>query len=384
MSDDEGRGETALTIGLAVAPYDAAAAVPYYSIAAQYVHFDHLDQNSIITAAKLTTMAYILQKPEADDDYAKVLAGKAALLKDAKTNPELSSLPYFLPQNLANIIALGNVDKAFAMLSDLPRNDWYFYAPGIVAELVKPNPTAAMAAYHWIEKHRDAPGGSGACDDALALVLPIIYKTDPKGAVARARTISDPGASAKALTDLADLMPPAEAAPLYQEAEKKVTSSYGRGYSPACIANHAWLRDQVLGAKLFKIARTKFTEGAADTHGQALMGPSYSDFAFYYSRIDPAYCRLLLEMQFAKNSSELNKNYGTDNMNMEADVAAMCAIDINRAAQMAGLIKDEYWSYTAGLKPPQYLLFTPQQRNTIPFAQWANTTDWVPGAIMLN
>jgi hypothetical protein len=379
MSDNIGRGQTAATIGLAVAPYNAVAAAPYYDIAVQFIPLDHFDKSSICDAMRLTTLAYILQKPEADSDYAKILAGLDILLKDSKNDPSMSGLSDWLPGSLAQIIALAGFDKALAMLTLYPSK---FPAsgsvPGLVAELVKPNPAEAMAAYHWLAKLPDSPNTVAARDAALPLVLPIIFKTDPKAAIAQARAITTADISTRLLTDFADLMPLAQAAPLYKEAENNAPDLFDSGYSPACIASHAWQRDQVLGAKLYKTAYTRFVADTADTQRVPGSGPFYSDFAFYYSRFDPACSRLLLEAHFAKSNQKPNDTYGGDSVN--SDAAAMCAIDISRATEMAAAIKDKYRSYNAGLKVAQYLLLTPQQRNAIPFFHWVNYLRWVPGA----
>jgi hypothetical protein len=377
MSDNNGRANVAASIGLAVAPYDAAAAAPYYDIATQYIHFDHLDQGSIMDATSLTALAYILNRPEADGDYAKVSAAYAELIKKSKTDPGMAYIADWLPNNLAKIIALGNVDKAIAMISAQSSSNRYDNVPGIIPELVKPAPASAMKLYRWVAKETESANPPWIRESALCFVLPIIYKTDPRGAIAQAHAITDADTQAVALTDLADIMPIAEADPLYLEAQEKGTGQNGNGYSPACIANHAWQRDQVLGRQLFKTAFTKFVANTAKSHQMYDPKPSYSDFAYYYSRIDPGYCRILLESQFAKNNGDASQYYGGDSA--EADVAAMCAIDINRAVEMAGKIKVGYASYGAGLKPAQYLLLTPQQRGAIPFSQWVNNSDWVPG-----
>jgi hypothetical protein len=379
MSDNNGRGQTAVAIGLAVAPYDPVAAQPYYDIASQYIQFDHVDEQSITTAMSLTALAYILHRPEADDDYAKVTSGLDTLLKNSKNDPNTSSYSDWLPASLAKVIAFGNVDKAAAMLEAQPINTRYSYASQIVSELVKPNPAAAMAMYHWIGQDTASNNSQWARERAFCLVLPIIYKTDPKGAAVQAHAITDTNTEAQALTDLGDLMPAAAAAPLYQEAEDKATGQYNNGYSPACVAYHAWQRDRVLGAKLFKSAYTKFVALSAGPQ-QPGQGPSFSDFAFYYSHIDPALSRILIEEQFARDNRGSNQYYGGDSV--QSDVAAMCAIDISRAVEMAGSIKDQnqgYNTYAAGLKPAQYVLLTPQQRSEIPFSQWSNSSDWVPG-----
>jgi hypothetical protein len=377
MSDDNGRGSAAVNIGLAAAPYNAEAATPYYDIASQYIHFENLDQNSLLEAMKLTALAYALHRPEADNDYAKVSAGLDTLLKKSKTDPNMLGYAEWIPENLAKIIAPGNVDKAIAILSAQPLSHRYSYVTSIIAGLVKPNPSGAMALYSWVAQDTVSDYSDWAQGVALCEVLPIIYKTDPKGAVEQAHFIADLSTQARGLTEIADLMPLAEAEPLYEEAETKAAGQNGGGNSPAYIANHAWLRDKVFGAKLFNTAFSKFVAVTTDTEHVYGQGPSYSEFAFYYSRIDPAYCRILLESQFAKNIRNTNQYHGSDGA--EADVAAMCAIDINRAAEMAGQIPTTDASYEAGLKPAQYLLLTQQQRYAIPFSDWADDPGWVPG-----
>jgi hypothetical protein len=377
------RGQTAAAIGLAAALYDRAAGAPYYDIATKYIHFNHLDEvwinnvdgDTIANATTLTALAFLLHRPEADDDYAKVRAGLDHLIKNSKNDPNAYYDSQYLPLNLAKIIALGNVDKAIAMLNALPDSSRYNNVAEIINELIKPNPAAAMAIYHWVAQEPSSSSLSWAQNRALCRVLPIIYKTDPKGAIEKAHSITDSSEEAQALTELADLMPLTDAAPLYAEAEDKAFYQLNNGYSPACIAYHAWRRDSVLGAKLFKTAFTEFVTVTAKP--QVLgTGPNYPDFAFYYSHIDPAYSRLLMEAQFVKNLNA-TEHLGGDSDG--EDVAAMCAIDINRAVELAGEIKDPYASFSAGLKPAQYLLLTPQQRDAIPFEDWANSTDWVPG-----
>src|ERR1700722_7118813 len=125
------------------------------------------------------------------------------------------------------------------------------------------------------------------------MVLPIIYKSGPDQALVMARAVADPSDQAHALAIVADLMPLSKAAPLYQEAETKSVDQRGQGYTPACIAAHAWLRDKTLGKLLFQQAYDKVIKGPAkDIYGQ---GPSYAEFAFYSSKIDPAFSRLLKE-----------------------------------------------------------------------------------------
>lgn len=376
MSGSDGRGRIAAIIGLAVAPYDASSALAYYNIAAQNVHFDNPNGGAIDTAMKLTALAYALHRPEADDDYKKVDAEYQTVVNGAVGGPAAASNNSWISINLVLSLAMGNTKLAEARMKALSPKDYDTVFPMVVEELAKPNPSGALEVYYSADNMKTDVRLQFADDRALCSIVPILYKTNPADALTVARKIGGLKYCAQALTEVADLMPVATAAPIYTEAENTSEFQQNReGYTPACVAHHAWIRDKALGIKLYKIALDKF-EQTFNSNTQPWMGQPLSEFAFYYASIDPAYSRLIIERQFAYNLAG-----STNSGEFRSECAAMASIDIDRANAMVKSVQNPSERYDAGLKVAQYLLFTPQQRETLPYLYWVGESDWTPGAI---
>jgi protocatechuate 3,4-dioxygenase beta subunit len=373
ISGNIGRGRDAAELGLAAASSSSQLANQYYGIAAQYINIDFIDRDSITSAMDLTALAYALHRPDADHDYNKVMAALATILASLKKqHHSIGEDPQLLTtiSVMAKSLALGNVDKTIVMLSKMDSVQVSHSLVGVINELRETNPDGALTVLHAFESRKDS-----AWDDvegrAFCAALPLIYKADPKEALARTKALSNNEVSADGLTILADLMPLSDAIPLYEEALKKADLGFSGNFSPARVAYRCWLRDPALGAKLFIEARDKMMT-VVDTS-------SVPDFAFYYSNIDPAYSRLLLEKKFAEDLRSLLPKIQGDTI--DVDVAAMAAIDINRAIAMAAEIKDPNVRFAAGLKAAQYVLLTPQQRSALPFSQWRIGVEWTPGML---
>jgi hypothetical protein len=282
----------------------------------------------------------------------------------------------WLQQNMVETIALGNPPLAIHILNSMPQQKRDDEIPNIVSELVKPNPDEAVAMFQQLDPEKDANTATWDYNRAACMVLPIIYKSDPQQALTLADSINDPGTQAEALTVVADLMPIAQAIPLYREAETKSTDQPDNGFSPACISAHAWVRDKILGAQLFKEAFDKVI-GAPATD-QFVQEPPYAEFAFYYARIDPAFSRLLLEKRFADDQRNTSPY---DQGGIATDVAAMTAIDIDRAQAMEYSMKDADDRFEAGVKIAQYRIATPSVRDTIDFDSWNSGQDLIPNSL---
>ena len=376
MSGNDGRGQQAAELGLAVAPYDVDAASALFDIAEQNINLDKIDQGSINNAMDLTALAYALHHAEADADYQKVTTALQTLIKNEKPDQGYS-IADWLPGNFVREMALGNVNLAIKMLQALPQAKQDQTIIGVVAELVRTNPDGALTVFHTLDSVKDQPMEAWIYGRSLSLVMPLLYKADPQGALALARAEQQPELTAESLTAVADLMPLAAAGPIYEEAESKSVVQQGSGFTPACIAQHAWVRDSSLGRKLFKEAFDKTTTAPPvnQSFGQQ---SQYADFAFYYSHVDPAYSRLLIEKQFAADQRNATQNYG---QGAPVDVAAMAAIDIDRANEMVTQVKDANTRFNAGIKLAQYLIFTQQVRDTLPFDKWSNGSVWIPGSV---
>jgi hypothetical protein len=380
MSGNTGRGLVAAEIGLAVAPNDLSEAKEYFDIAARNVNLSYIDARSIDTAMNLTALAYALNRPEADDDYAKVAAALDLIIADDRKQANAEFSVQWRLKSLSMILAKGNVDKAIDLLSKTTAEPLtYNKAPiNVINELVQTNPIGAMKVFHYIDSQTNSDD-YGTAERALCAVIPILYRSDPAATLAKVTAIRDPAICAHGLTDLADLLPMPAAASLYVKAEDKASYDVRTNddYSPACVAYHAWLRDKTLGAKLYKEAfKSYVTEEESSMPGN---GPSNSQFAFYYAHFDPAYSRLLLEKQFAKDNHDGMLNSNGDQV--DADVEAMATIDLDRALTMTASMTNHYRQYDAGFKVAQYVLLTPDQRAQLPFTAWVKTNGWTPGSL---
>jgi 5-hydroxyisourate hydrolase-like protein (transthyretin family) len=365
-------GAVAVSLGLAIAAYDKAAANEMYDLASQHVALGKLSQTNVQDAMKLAGLAYALDRPEADACYHEVLAE----VKRDIASPTANGGEEWQMSQFAENVALGNVKLAKTMLADMSLNVRLNTTPEIVRELVQRNPSGALDVFHTLDA--DADSSSWAYDTALDYVLPIIFTTDPKGAFALAKGVADPNGRAEAIALLADLMPLAQAKALYEEAESEAgdsNSSATPGGTPESIAAHALLRDRALGEELFKQAFDKIT--AAQPAAQAWQGPSYAEFAFYYGRVDPGYSRVLLENLFRKDLTDPARNYG-EGSGLLCDVAAMSSIDAGRASELANRIEDANMRFTADLKIAQYLVEGKRTRDTLPFMRWSSDEDWTP------
>jgi protocatechuate 3,4-dioxygenase beta subunit len=361
--DDNGSlGGDAAELGLAVVPYDVKSATTLYGIALKKLNLDHIDNGAVENAARLVALSYALNAPEADGLYKKV----QAFVSNASGNDS-----QWLTQTVIECLVQGNLKIGMQALAALPVNQRGSAAMLAIAKLVRSNPSGAVTLLNTIDK--DNPNSSWAYNDGLCHVLPILFKADPKNALASAQAILDPRAQSEALTIAADLTPIADATSIYEQAEAASVDQMGQGSTPASIAAHALLRDPALGAKLFKVAFDKIT--AVDANNQQGQGPSYAEFAFYYSRIDPGYSRLLVEDQFAKD--QVNPpQYGQTLTN---DVGAMAAIDPARALEMANSIKNANDRFTARKLIAERAMQDQLTRDTIPFAEWSNGWGWTAG-----
>jgi 5-hydroxyisourate hydrolase-like protein (transthyretin family) len=360
-------GCLAATVGLDVAPYNLDEATTLYNIAIQKISLNPVNQDTIGNAMALAALAYATKQPNADNVYQAVLKS----IKASGTQSQWKMNQY------AVTIARANVALALKMVADLAKNDQSYQLSLIANELVQSDPTDALSVYHMLEAQKDTNQGRWAYQSTVFDVLPCLFKTDQKGAIAVAEGMDDAQSRAEAVTIVADLLPFAQAKPLYEEAETESVDQSGLGTTPASIAAHAYIRDTDLGTELFKQAFDKVITNTTpnQNYGQ---GPCYDEFAFYYSRIDPGYSRLLIESNFAKDLINPSpwSNAGTG---VQADVAAMAAIDPARANEMASEIKLTDTRFNARLQVAEYVLQSEQNRDVIPFAAWTPNDNWIPG-----
>jgi 5-hydroxyisourate hydrolase-like protein (transthyretin family) len=369
QTQKDGRdGAVAAALGLDVAPYDLNAAISLYKIATQDITLDNLNDNNSFDGCELVALAYASKDLNADTMYQTVLTqmNKEVGEQIAK---HIANFDNDCPlEEFANALALGNATLAQQLVATLPETWRVSAADVLVQELVAPNPSAALDVFHTLDAEIDTDSNDWAYDHALVQVLPLLFASDPMGSVALAKGISDPSSRCEALTTIADLMPLTSARPLYQEAENQSIDQTGHDATPASIAAHALLRDKILGDELFRQAFAKVM--TAHSSDQPWQGPSYYEFAFYYSRFDPGYSRLLLESLYHKNLSA-DPNQVIRGIGLIADAEGMSAIDPTRAFEMVESIKDAYMRFEAGQAVAYYVVQTQKTRDNIQFDQWA-------------
>jgi hypothetical protein len=368
-------GEGAADLGVHVAPYDPKIAKQLYAIAVRAIPLSHIDENSLDEVEDLVALQYALHLPEADDSYAKLTAAVADIVAKDKATSNAGD-PGWIYSNLASKMALGNLNLGVKLLSNVPSDYIQQCATRAVTSLVLSEPQAALKFFSALRVDGDANSVS-AYESVVPIVLPDMYRTDPGATTALAYSLVDPSMLSAALVTLADLMPMSEATSIYKNAEAQSIDQDGQGCTPASVAAHAYLRDPVLGKALYAQALDKVTDEASTTSGWG--GPSMAEFAFYYSRLDPGYSKLLLEEQFAEDVVSPSQSPDPSQAICE-DVAAMSAIDPARAYEMAAAIPNGQTRFQACLKIGQYQALSQAQRNTLPFSLWAQAWgDWSVG-----
>jgi protocatechuate 3,4-dioxygenase beta subunit len=376
VQDNGYAGNLAAAVGLDVAPYNIGSATALYNIAAAKFTIDNLNQNTINDAMNLVALAYAVHSPAADGDYAKVMAEIRRENAANNVNVNDPTTSDWLTSSFAQTLARGNLDVALKLTQTFSPVNKPNALQQIVSALVQTHPDEALAVFHMMDN--SDPNNSWYYNQALVNVIPLIFKTDPAEALAKAKSITDSQNQSLALTLIADLLPIAQAKPIYEEAESTSVDQLGQGTTPASIAAHAYLRDVTFGAQLFKEAFAKvMTPTPSD---QAWQGASYSEFAFYYSRYDPGYSRLLIENQFSKDLASTATNYNSG-VGVASDIAAMAAIDPTRATEMVASVKDFDSSFAAELKVAQYVTLSEPVRNTLPFNSWLSNNFWTPDTL---
>ncbi len=194
-------------------------------------------------------------------------------------------------------------------------------------------------------------------------MIQVIGKTNPAAALEIARKVTDPDTRYLALATAAGFQPKEQAAPVFREAFA-TAGEVGRKARVAALANE---RDPELGRQLFAEARQV-----------AGNGPGYSpEFAFYYSQVDPAEARLMMESEFARRKQEsgATQNYWT----FVRPILALTPVDADRVIELANTLENANASFDAQRKIAQYILAPAAVRRTLAFDRWNASDTWRPG-----
>jgi len=206
----------------------------------------------------------------------------------------------------------------------------------------------------------------------------IVDKTaagDPDGALALARTITDPAHEAVALATVAGYRPAAEQAGLYAEAFSLAIGAHSApgGLKSAnitpWIAELAYRNDPIAGGLLFAKSRAEIDRPGQDATDRSSDLP----YAFYAASFAPAESRLRIERDFARLKAA--NQPGTA---LLPCALAMAAIDPAHAYDMAKQIPGDA-GFDAQRKIAQYLLADEPTRHTLRFDRWLAPDTWTPG-----
>jgi hypothetical protein len=196
-------------------------------------------------------------------------------------------------------------------------------------------------------------------------VILAIGKSKPGLALEVARKVTDKGQLAAALALAAQFQEKALCRELFREAAVTVPDQPGK---IAWFAAMAYGNDRELGGELFAGARKAV---ATDS--------DVAQFAFYYSQVDPAESRLMMERQFARRKKQ-GPEHGSFRP-LVAPVLAMAACDFDRALELAQSIpaSDPNAHFDALRKLAQYALAPEPVRRIMPFDRWSASDTWRPG-----
>jgi hypothetical protein len=198
---------------------------------------------------------------------------------------------------------------------------------------------------------------------AAKRLIDVLGPHDPARALAIAEAVTLAEERPIALAMAARFQPAAQAAPLFQEAQQQAAGEAGK---LAWIAALGMEVDPALGAELFATAHDAQAAATKQT------GSFDPQFAFYYSRVDPAEARAMMEAEFSRrrNSASADRPF-----RLVPPVLAMAAVDVDRALEMARAIP----SLDAQRKIAQYVLAPDSVRRTLAFNRWCASDTWIPG-----
>jgi len=269
--------------------------------------------NHVNNAERLATLSWLAHKLRGDDEARPY---DDALVREIKA---MRSRPWWALQQLyalaprADLLLLnqvtapdrqaGNNEGALAirfaaMIAahfDPPRA-WLLFN-SVLPALTQQDPNPPDAEPDTVESPNGVAG---------ELLVRSLDKSNATMALEVARSISDTDVYNKpvALATAATYQPHDVALQVLREAEALLKSPTSGFDVPAHVAAIAYSIDPTIGRRLFAVAKKRF-DGAATQRQHGDNGPSIANFAFYYSRIDPARCRQWLEDEFAQTQVRL-------------------------------------------------------------------------------
>jgi len=255
-----------------------------------------------------------------------------ALIEKEKDNNQLS---YILPA-----LAAVDSDYALKLLLRLPQELRPRAYQSIIHGIAAKQPALALRLLDELEKlpqDQDMPSYFGS---AVTSAIPAFGKTDPATALALARRVPPDYMQSRALFAASRYQPRQTALELWQEM-LEISSTYSEP-SPARLAALIYDADPAAGLPLFTEARRQLDgkgEGGVGDSSISINSRIRAAWAFYAARIDPAWSRLVLEREFAREL-EGARQFGNEGRPFES-IIAMAAVDLDRALEMYSMLPDE-------------------------------------------
>lgn len=276
-------------------------------------------------------------------------------------------------------LGLADIDAALRLVAQVPvesdreRIAAYVIHYSVRDGILRQDPARALAL---LDAHRPGPSvynlGEHMWCRAMRRAALALAAGDPDRAAAAARQIPDAGTRAGTLTELAEIVPTAQAASLRREAIE-----FARAADPlqgsaiaarvAQLLPHGPRRREACALALEQCT----TPGGEDDPYDAI-----PHVAFALAPMDREGARALLE------DAEAIRRRGTEAPRQRAVIAAafaavdpVCAVEVARTIPDAGPRSRS----TALLRIAQYLVADPAVRAGFPFQEWAVYGTWIPG-----
>ncbi|MBV9470707.1 MAG: carboxypeptidase regulatory-like domain-containing protein, partial [Abitibacteriaceae bacterium] len=243
-------------------------------------------------------------------------------------------------QGMLASLACLDYDETVQMMDALPADQRKLQIHMAISAVAATDPKLAR---RWLDKliavEKATPRGGGYSGEATRTLVQAVGHTDPTGALDLARSVSNSYNKFICLAIAAQFQPRTTALQVLHEA-----SDLGRQHHLAAgdvIARVAALTydlDPKLGTDLFAQAKEQWEAQRTQQEGQETYDNGTAAFAYYYSRIDPAASRLLLEGEFAyqmQRPKTANHGLWQHGWQLRGLVEAMAAIDVDRALELS-------------------------------------------------
>lgn len=362
IKDPAMRAVTTAYLGLAVASVKPDLAAELYARARQMPvpqSGKQTDPAAVFARWPTAALAVKLRREEARSLVEQLMTEGKALVAQVGEQESRG----LLPAGVA-LLAKGSPELAEEQAMKLTGRDRMLALTWAVEQVAQYDGEAAYRIFAKIEpptREEEAHDyGVGAKDVILA-----IGKSKPGLALEVARKVTDKGQLATALAFAAQFQEKALSRELFREAAAAVPDQPGK---IAWFAAMAYGKDHELGGELFAAARKAV---ATDS--------DVAQFAFYYSQIDPAESRLMMERQFARRKKQ-GPELGSFRP-LVWPVLAMAASDFDRALELAQSIpaSEPNAHFDAQRKLAQYALASEPVRRIMPFDRWRASDSWRPG-----